>query len=310
MPKKERKETEQLAKSDYAKTQAETQAFISGREQERTAARQRTEGLYSDLSSGYEGAKGLVSNISGMIPTGGYDQSQIDYLRGAMASAGAGSPEEADVYRSFATTGGYTPEQEAAYMRQATRGARDVYDVLGQEAQRRRALTGGFGGGDISQMARQASQATAEAATKARLGLEEEERTRRLAGAAGLGGISARQLSAAGTQAGMEADIAAGRRAAAGTAAQTELGRLSGLSGVLGMSQEDAQSIANEILQRYATSGQISQQDLSTLADLSKQPGWFSGGLVPALGGIAGVGSAALGIGGIRGLGKTSPIKR
>jgi hypothetical protein len=104
----------------------------------------------------------------------------------------------------------------------------------------------------------------------------------------------------------MEADIAAGRRAAAGTAAQTELGRLSGLSGVLGMSQEDAQSIANEILQRYATSGQISQQDLGTLADLSKQPGWFSGGLVPALGGIAGVGSAALGIGGIRGLGGTS----
>ena len=121
-----------------------------------------------DLSSAYGG-------IQKAQTTGGYDPATLAKITGG--------------YQTMADTGGFSDTDKARYMRQATSGVPAIYDVLSQEAQRNRSLTGGLGtGGEISQMARQMAQEQSKAATAGLVGLNTQINQNKLAG---LGGESA-----------------------------------------------------------------------------------------------------------------------
>ena len=155
----------------------------------------------------------------------------------------------------LATTGGISEDEAQAMETAATRGVRSVYDVLGAEAKRKQAITGGYGGaGEISQMARHAGQVSAEAGTDARA---------RIAGLRQQGKVSGAGLITQGQTAGAEMY---GRDKVAG--AQL-------LQQQFGLDQNQSNTLMDYILKAQSTGIQLTQQDVAFLAEMSKQKSRF-----------------------------------
>ena len=107
---------------------------------------------------------GLISNITPNV-----DQSYN-------AASGVGT--------NLAATGGFTPAAAQQFTEQATSGATADYNILGQQAQQQRTKTGGLGsGGEISQMARQLTQAQDAGTLNAETSLNTQENANKEAGA-------------------------------------------------------------------------------------------------------------------------------
>jgi hypothetical protein len=297
---------------------------------------------FGDIASsgGYDPdvLKGLRSNVGRLADTGGYDQDQLASLRKNLASSretggfdpaqlqklrdtGGYDPDQlASIrsgYKNFADTGGFSDAEKANFRTRATSGVDATYGILQQEAERRRALTGGMGGGgETAQMARQLSQTQAQSSLNAEDDLASQIRTGKLAG---LGGTTALEGSVAGNRAATEANVASGNRDILGQTAALEGNVAGGIrSGVGAQSALEGNVAANKITGTQgmaglynSASGQITaagqqvlarlgidsgnqQYALSVLTELSKSPG--------ILDNILKIGSAAAGaVGGAMG---------
>jgi hypothetical protein len=268
MAKKERKETETALKSDLARRRQEEDAYVASREVARSEQEQRANAL-----------------IGGLAATGGFDPTQLGYLRGVgatqVATGGYDMPELAEAragYRGLAETGGVSPEEAGAMTRRATRGVTSIYDVLSAEAARRRTITGGYGGeSEIARLARQSAEKAAEATTGAEAEVAKMRQTGRLEGVRGLAGLTTEE--------------AAGRRAAVTSLTGLETSVAGGVRAAAQLSVDQQIATGTEILKRIQLGQQVSESDLSLLSDLSKQPGVFNS-IIGAVGAGAGVISA------------------
>ena len=89
-------------------------------------------------------------------------------------------------FKNFATTGGFTPEEENRYINQATSGVTNTGEVLQNQARLNRSKTGGGGtGGEVSNIARRMMQSQSDASNQAKVGLNMMKNQNKLAGLAG-----------------------------------------------------------------------------------------------------------------------------
>ena len=262
--------------------------------------------------------RNLTSELS---TTGGFDPSQVTSIqnqfgkvggnlqdiynidKGFTGTSGAMDPAALAAitggYQKFADTGGFTPEQSSAFMRQATSGVPAIYDVLAQQAQRNRAATGGLGtGGDIAQMARQMSQQQSQATTGAEVALNEQINANKLAGLGGLTGVgenvAGQRLGAAGqmtgtqqaatglgsAEAGFAGDIAAGRRSGAGleaglesNVASNKAAATAGMAGLYNTATGEVTQMGQQILDALGIDSSNQQLALRVLASLADAQG-------------------------------------
>lgn len=236
------------------------------------------------------------SGINEAQMTGGFDPSRLNTLRQStdeFTRTGGYDPEQVakitSGYQNFADTGGFTPDQEANFRRRATSGVPALYDVLGNQAERQRSLTGGLGtGGQISQMARQMAQEQSKAATGAEVDLASQERAGKLAGLGGLesigGSVASGRRSGLQSGIGLEGSVASGR-----TAANSQMSQL------FNAQTGEISDQGKQILAQYGLEDAAAETQLKVLQSLAGAPG--------ALGNIASgvgqVGSIAKSIGGI-----------
>lgn len=285
-------DVQKRAKDAYSRNLASTETDLAGLRGSLGESKSRTSALFGQVMPGLLDASatggydpGMLSAIrsSGMTmaDTGGFDQGRIGDVRNLFGSAGAGFGE-------MAQTGGISESDADAMRRAATRGVTSTYDVLSNEANRRRAVTGGYGGtGEISQMARQVGQKAAEATTDVNARIAGLQQTGRLAG---LGGLT----STAGAAGGFESGLAAGRRSGTQLLAQIESdvasGRrasLGGLTQLYNITDQEAQDLGHQILQRIQLGNQASSTDMQIMTELAKaKPGLFSS-IMGGLGSIA-----------------------
>lgn len=350
MPKAERQDTRRRTTAELDRRRQMEDEFLGRREGEREEARGRASRLYGDIYGGYSdvaagggydperlgrirGRAGNIAEEGGFTPqemaemranyqrfteTGGVDRSRLGvggYDPAQLAKVRGG-------YEEFARTGGFTPEQEGNFRRRATSGVSGIYNVLSQEAERRRALSGGagFGGGELAQLARQASQRQAEAATGAEADLAEQIRRGRMGGLGGLAGVESdvaagtrgtefgiadRAARALEGRRGLESEFAAGRRAGAGMEADIERdfagGRRAGLGGLLdlyGKEPGEVKMLGQEIIQRLGLGGEDAARLLAIMERLAGQPGVFE----PIAKGVSGMIGSVTGGAGIPGL--------
>lgn len=287
-------------------------------------------------TGGYDDrAEGLRSRFQARQTTGGVDPGQLEKIRRAQGAPGGGyDPESLGTlrtgYKGFIDTGGISDTEAGQFRRRATSGVPAIYNVLGQEAERRRSATGGIGpGGEISQMARQLSQRQAEASTGAEADLAAERRTGRMAGLGGLSnlegdvaagsrgqardlastefGVSDRSARALEGETGLEGDIAAGRRAGAGMGANFETGvaglrqreqlhGLGGLQDLLMSDNADDMAYGREILSSMGLDAGTQEALLKMLQQSATAPGLYDN----ILHGAAAASGVAQGAAGLR----------
>ena len=191
-------------------------------------------------------------------------------LGAASSAAGGLATGAANPYATnLAITGGITDDEAQSMETAATRGVSSVYDVLGAEAKRKAAITGGYGGaGEISQMARQAGQKQAEAITGAKSAVAGMRQSGRVSGAGMVG-----QQQTAGAQL---------------------------LTQQYGLTAEQSNAVMEQIIRAQTAGEQLTQGDIDLLAQMSKQPGGFMTAM-GAIGSLAGgVGGLLTGIGGMK----------
>ena len=196
---------------------AQQQATDLAGQQSKSSTEQTQKGLYgggafgpSGLSGNYQQTfKPAFEGTQKAQTYGGYDPTVLNTLRSNaanLATSGGLDPAATGLYKSFVSTGGYSPEDTSRYLRQATSGVQNTYQNLAADAARRRAITGG--GGDVtSQMARQLTQAQASSTDKALADIQAQKVSNELAGAKGL--ESAAELTQKGfaQQAALEKDV-------------------------------------------------------------------------------------------------------
>ena len=128
-------------------------------------------------------------------------QDTLKDVKGTLGTAMGG-------FKTFADTGGFTPQDKAAFMRSSTAGVPAAYDVLKSEAMRQKSLTGGLGpGGQLSQMARQEGETAARAGTAANVALADQVRQGKLAGLGGEMSVANVQNQLFNTQTGQISDM-------------------------------------------------------------------------------------------------------
>jgi hypothetical protein len=181
------------------------------------------------------------------MDTGGYDPDVVSKIR--------------EGYSRFSDTGGISPEEEAAFRRRATSGIGGIYEVLGNDAERRRSATGGLGtGGDISRMARQLSQEQARAATGAEVDLASIRR-------------SGRQFGLSGGTA-LEGNIAGNRLQATG-----------GMANLFNTTTGEISDFGRQILAQYGLADASQETQLAILRGLAGTPGIMDN--IQRIGGMA-----------------------
>lgn len=213
----------------------------------------------SDIKSGL-GA--TTADLQGQVQPA---REQAGRAYGYASSKAMGLAEgEANPYATnLAVTGGISEDEAQKMETAATRGVRSVYDVLGAEAKRRAAITGGYGGsGEIAQMARQSGQRQAEAVTGAKAETARLRQTGRMAGTEMIG------------------------------AQQMEGARL--LTQQFGLTQDQVNVVMNQIVEAQKAGIALTQGDIELLAQMSKQPGAFSTA-VGAIGQLAGAAGGVMG---------------
>ena len=206
-------------------------------------------------------------------------------------------------YNNLATTGGMTPEQQAAYLRQGTAPVKAIYSNLQDEANRRLAITGGYSptfGAGTARMVRAGANDAAEAGlnstnslntmlTKNKLeGLQGLERTREAAGKEAttgiLGASESLRLSAQGQAALKDQNV------------QNMLKYYQ--SNVDQMSQADKTNIANRLAQLGMTQADIdamlgaAKQQKSWIENANAYKDFFGGIAADAITGASGASGA------------------
>ncbi len=147
----------------------------------------------SERNQVYSGMEDVLSSLSGLSSglTGQYS-GLSDQTSGAYTSASSAAQD-------LATTGGISDEDAAKMERTASRGVKSVYDVASNEAKRKAAITGGYGGmGAIAQMARQSGQKQAESITDTQSSIAGLRQQGKIAGTSNLSnlyGLSSDQSS-------------------------------------------------------------------------------------------------------------------
>ncbi len=158
-------------------------------------------------------------------------------------------------FKNFATTGGFTPEEENRYINQATSGVTNTGEVLQNQARLNRSKTGGGGtGGEVSNIARRMMQSQADASNQAKVSLNTMKNENRFRGLAG-------ETSLYNTNTGEVSDMGHQILQGLGLKYQTE-------------------NQANQILQSLANTPGL-------LDNIMKVGGMVAGGLTGGLGGLA-----------------------
>lgn len=235
----------------------------------------------------------LTSETAGNAQTGGYDPGQLSALQGQLGSTASG-------YSSLASTGGFTPAQGQAYVRQATEGTTGTYGVLENQVQQNKAKTGGLGtGGEMSQMARQLGQAQATNTLNAENSLSQMKTANTLSGLSGenatSGLESGLQSAVAGNKlAGTNQQLSlAGSQAAGVTAANSQMSQL------YNTTTNQVTALGQQVLSTLGLDFSTQEAATNSLTTLSKNPGL----LQTVLGDISGLGGAAAGAAGDLGVG-------
>jgi len=239
MAKTQTKDATNKSNAIYNQAQNQLAPVISGLQSSQDSTRDWQAGVGAS-------ARGAFQNLQ---DTGGYDPTQLSKITGG--------------FGNFADTGGFDDASKAAYLNQATSGVTGTYDVLAQQAQRNRAATGGYGaGGDISQLARQSSEAQAQATNNAMVGLNTQINQNKLAG---LGGLQT-----------TEASVAGGKEAGA-----------AGMAGLFNTATNQLTQEGQQLLQAMGLQFGTQAEAIQFLQQLSKNPGVF-GNIMQGLGTVAG----------------------
>jgi hypothetical protein len=257
MPKKEREIAREDIRGNIPKVEADIGA-ITGE------AKSQLPGAKEDLAASRGAATGAATGL-------GTDPMLSRFTSG-----------EANPFAtSLATTGGISPDEAQAMETAATRGVRSVYDVMGAEAQRKRAITGGYGGGgEFAQIARQSGQKQAEAITDARARIAGLRQGGRIAGSEQVGDLM---------------------KTGAGLTSQERVVGAQLLTQQYGISQDQSNAVMDMILKATATGAQLTQNDIAMMVELSKQKGTF-GAVAEGVGQVGGaVGGILTGVGGLGG---------
>lgn len=277
----------------------------------------------------------LRSNLASLIPTGGMDPTQLDAIRnqfdtaggslqrganiaeGFTGTSGAMNPETLNAalkgYGTFAETGGYTPEQQQAFIRQSTSGLPATYDTLAKNLAISRSASGGqTPGGETAQLARQLGQQQATATTGAKTALDQMINANKLSGLAGetglgenvagqrlsatglLGSMGSAQGSLAGARGGLESTLAGLRQGAAGLqtglesdVAKGSLAGASGLSGLYDTSTGQITQLGQQVLQTLGLNFSNQQDALAALVKLADAQGRGFMGVLTDLSNVA-----------------------
>lgn len=224
--------------------------------------------LYQGFESSLGTATGRQSDLynasfealQGDLTTGGYDPKTLNALLSG--------------YGDLATTGGFTPAQSQAFVRQATEGTQATYGTLEDQAKRARIATGGLGtGGALSQMARQLGQVQGTNTLNANVALNELQTSNKLAG---LGG---------------EANVA-------GSVAGNRLAANEMINQLYNTTTGQVSDLGNKLLKTLGLDFATQGEAINALTQLSRNPGLFQtilGDLISAGGAAAGA-AGALGV--------------
>jgi len=243
-----------------------TNDTLSGVRNQGAANNTQLQNSYSGFSNNANAIfPGVLAGYQGFAGEGGgYDPATLALINSTYGDLAAG---------------GISPEQISAMTGQASDASRSAYKVAGDKMQRQIAATGGYGfsGAASSQLARQGSDAASRAARDVNASIVGMQSQNKAIGAAGLNTV---QQGVTGN-------------------------RLQGLSGQQGLYNTNvgaSQQNLQQIIQNFATTGQLSAEDLRILSQIAQtNPNWWEN-VTNAIGGIGkAAGSVASGISGISG---------
>jgi hypothetical protein len=254
---------------------------------------------------------GASTGFNAAQNTGLWDPTQLDSINksfgGIASTGGAGTPlsnssttnlnQAGQTFGSMASTGGFTPQQSADYMRQATSTAPALFQNLSQNLQQRNIGTGGYSpGGNAALLAlqRQAGNQLGTLNTQGEVGLNAAINSNKLAGAGGLAGVGSTQGSLANAIAQLKLQGTQGQAGVQQSLAGNELAGTQGLAGLYGTNQNAINQNLQQQLGLFTGTNTGVNQNLSTIAGLSNQPGTLET-ILGAIGGGIGGGIGALG---------------
>lgn len=260
----------------------------------------------------------MRNTLQSMQATGGVDPTQLANIRGELSNwAPSGGYDPAQLaqtlggYGDLATTGGYTPQDLQQMINQATSGTTRTASNLSAAAQRNAAATGGNAQAAIANIQNQLGPQQADAATAARLGVRQAQIGNQLQGLGGLASTE-QQLAAArqgisGQQAGLETGVASLRQGVSGLQQGLEGGVAQGvqaanrgMAGLFDTASGQVTALGQQVLQGLGLQFGTEAQGAQILQELSKNPGLFQ----TMIGDIGTLGGAAAGVmRGVAGLG-------
>lgn len=204
---------------------------------------------------------GVASGYSTIAGTGGYSPEALNTLNSG--------------YQDFINTGGIAPSDEAAMINKAGQVGRSAYRTGSDQLSRQIAATGGYGftAANVNQLARGESEAASNATNNAEAALVGMKQSGKLSG---LSGVGQTQQNLVGNQ----------------------LNALNGSSQLYSTNVQAAQNTMQQILQNFATTGQLSNEDIKILSGIASEPGWGTN----TINAIGTIGGAAAGV--MSGLGK------
>lgn len=250
-----------MAKSDQKDVQARTKGNMDWIKSQGDANRAVIGDVYNrSVAASQEMYPGITAGYGDIAGvTGGYDPTTLNTINTA--------------YTGLAQ-GGYTPGDIGALKREATAGVSGAIGGLTDTARRLSAATGSSGSGALSRMARTAGETSARAVTGVNADIARQKAANIATGA---GGLSSVQQAITGQR----------------------LGALGGASNIYGMNMQQMSDSVRNIIQNYQATGNMSNQDLQILQEISKRPGIFDN-IMRGLGVVAGGASAIMGIPGLK----------
>ncbi len=251
--------TQAKGKKAMSKSQ---QTAVTNQANQQVAQNNANEGAVNSQMQGVLGtaqdtASSLLPSVTGgysdIASTGGYDPTVLGNINATNTN--------------LATTGGISPDQVASMEDKASQAAQSTYQTGQAAAERAQAATGGYGvsGSITGNLARQGSEAAAQAAQNVSGSIAQIQQQGEIAGAQGL-----QQTQQAQTG--------------------NKLTALAGNTNIYGMNENQVSTTVSQILQNYQQTGQMNAQDMAILTNLANQPGVFDKivGTIGTLGGAAG----------------------
>lgn len=253
----------------------ENKALEDQRAQQMQDTQQQTRDVAASRASAVDPT--ITSGLTTNVQTGGYDPGTVADITGQLKNAGAVGGNLAatkplvtsatdasygrgrEGYQQFADTGGFTPEERAAFVRSSTRAAGAGYAANQDQLNRRLAIQGGYMPGFTSSAARltrQGAEEGAQAATDANVRLQQMINANKMAG---LGGLeTTREAAGKEAQAAQDAVI---RAQTAGAGAETTAA--SAQTDLAKAQAQGSQQAMGQLLDYYKT-------NLATMSDADK----------------------------------------